>query len=297
MVAGCDRSIIYVRDYKVDSPRFQQPYLFTPDSIDFDARISFSASSLPRSQLKGYTHKPVLLDINGIFQVDTVITDEGIAYFELPGNGHPYKGTNLAWNFQNYSLSAFIDRPVSQRFGYWFGLNHSKVGQEQYNIFSFGLGYWIPTKYVAGRIDFSIQFINRNYTSHFIQLVTHPKARTDVAFFEFSDSQTSCDWQSSLTINTNSRESTTNLFLQISGAGQTLSSFEEEAPLRAARSYVYVRHFAYIQTLTVTPGAIVSLGSFGNLALGVQFINHYGLDIYGQSKLVSPLIQYSMPIQ
>ena len=285
LISSCSPSTtitkIYLQDIEVSGPINQSPVHITDSTqtgITISPRISFNT----KKSLQGKVDSHTMVNSHGIFQMDTVINNDGTFYLrETPGaNRSPFTGKNLTWNIAEITASMDFDFKLSRSFALFGGVNYSVVNEKPLWGGQFGLGLISSGKYASFRIDAGLNVQETPYEANTIVSVTKTSASgTSSYVIDYLDASKETNFSPffNFTLNSSNPDWLLNIFFQAGYSIQNLVNFTPEAEVYHNPFYYDdvsvtedLRGEAAAGLINITPGIFLNVGDTGRVLVGTR---------------------------
>ena len=273
---------IYLQEVEVSGPMNSSPIHITDSSgtgVTISPRISFNTKNTHTGKIDEHTR----VNSQGVFQVDTIITNDGTFYFqETPGaNKYQFNGKNFTWYTPDVTASLDIDFKISKSFAFFVGGNYSVVEQKPIWGGLFGIGLMGTGKSAAFRFDVGLNIQDIPYNAYtIVSVTTTGSSGTSSYVVDYDDISNKTQYNpfAAITINSFNKDWLFNIFLNAGYRSQSVVNF-------TPKDEVYHNPFYYADVyatedlrgevtagiVDITPGLYFNLGESGKIILGAKF--------------------------
>jgi hypothetical protein len=302
------KQTLYLQEIDIYGPINQAPIHLT-DSIETPSVIispRFSVNTQKEFTAKTGGHS--MVNINGIFQVDTSFFGDGtVKYTEAPGkNVHHFEDQNLNWNVSTITAGIDFDFVLTRNFALFGGVSYSS--QQSGGVWggNAGLGLFGNGKSVSFRFDAGVHIQTMKYDASTIADIQTESifggSDEYVVFYHDIDKSTNFDPFINFTINSANKEWLINFFFNAGYSIQSLYDFGPQTP--DTRYYNFLLVFPTGTVITqdfrgentagffnFTPGIYFNLNENSRVLLGVRFYFETQLENPSTSTFILPMLQ------
>jgi hypothetical protein len=307
-LGGCAdiKQTIYLQNAEVNGP-LNHPPIYISDNrngITVSPWLSFSS----RNQVTGRTNHS-RVNINGVYQLDTIYEGGQIYYRESNANQYEYTKNNVKWNLPNVKGGVDIDLPISRTVSIIGSFNY--VSQNLYQIVggSFGFGFYSVKNNNAIRLNIGCTLQEYQYDAETAVVSTidplfgREYSRTDI--FHDIDKKSSLNFFGNLTYNSVSETMPINFFFSFAFFSQTLLNIEPQNPNREYYPFGITttttdeRGETSTAYLSFTPGIYMNITPTMRLVLGINLVKDIGgfmsaTDSFSSKLFVMPLAKVDL---
>jgi hypothetical protein len=275
ILSGCTsvQQTIYIQDVEVNGP-LNNPPIFISDNrngITVSPWLSFNSNR----QINGLANHSNV-NINGVFQVDTIYEGGQLYYRQSNANNYPYNKTNVRWNLPDVKAGVDVDLPVSRTISIFGSFNY--VSQNLYQIVggSFGFGFYSIKNNGAIRLNVgcTLQEYQYDASTVIVQTVDPPfgKSYTEVGFFHDINKKSNLNVFGNLTYNTVSEDVPINFFFSLAFFSQTLLNIKPETPNTTYSPFGFTTSVSDTRGETSTAYVSISPGIYINFTPSMRFV-------------------------
>ena len=305
---GCTtiNQTLYLQNIEVSGPLNNLPLNITTNQKQGSFTISPRFSINDNKQLSGRIEQHSYVDNQGVYRIDTVLSNGTRYYKESAGkNVNEYKGDNLVWKLPSFLAAVNIDYSAGNHIALNLGLNYSVQDQQSYVGGSAGIGFFSEKGSSAFRFDAGVMWQSLSYVASTVVVTEETSfwgssSNTTVNFFKDKDKSTNWNPYVSLTFNTSSKTAPLNFFLNLGYFGQTLFSFEPSAPNREYYPFgINVitsdqRGESTTTFLNLSSGVFIDMTETSKIILGVRLLKETQIEEPSKSLFVLPVLQFDM---
>jgi hypothetical protein len=280
-----------LQNLAVEGPIFQPPVHMTQDSMRAIQLHPWITMITPDSRI-GVVEGHTKVNSNGIYYVDTIKTTTPYQYQEpLGANKIDYRGNNFSWQLPSAQYGLDLDITISNGTGLSVGGSYASVKNNSYWQ-AYGM---LSAAYRIGpesriRSDAGVEWQNQKYDADFVHTtVARFFGPNDVEFLSIHNAETQVNYFYSFTINSISKTSLINLFLQAAVVRQSLFYISDATGSNAVLNDNHETHYLY----SLSPGLSIRLAENVSAILGIRFI----WDASMESKTTTtfqPLLQFDI---
>lgn len=223
---------LYLQDAVIYGPVSQPPVKFLNTENDkkfsFSPKVYLNNSSEKTGRITGHSK----VNSEGVFQIDTNFTEDGLMLFkETSGaNKYDFRGNNMKWHIPLYMIELDADFYVTPKLIFTGGISLSEV--EQRNLFGWklGMGFGGFSGEFGLRFDAGLIWQEYEYTaSTVIERATtrlFQKTAHEVFLFEDKGKTTNLNHYFSINLHYAKEDAFINPFFGVAYSSQTILDFE-----------------------------------------------------------------------
>jgi len=275
ILSGCTsvQQTIYIQDVEVNGP-LNNPPIFISDNksgITVSPWLSFNSNH----QVNGIANHSNV-NVNGVFQVDTIYDGGQLYYRQSNANSYPYNKNNVRWNLPDIKAGVDVDLPVSRTISIFGSFNY--VSQNLYQIVggSFGFGFYSVKNNGAVRLNVgcTLQEYQYDASTVIVQTIDPPfgKSYTEVGFFHDINKKSNLNVFGNLTYNTVSEDVPINFFFSLAFFSQTLLNIKPETPNTLYSPFGFTTSVSDTRGETSTAYVSISPGIYMNVTPTMRFV-------------------------
>jgi hypothetical protein len=286
LLASCASQSVYVQQLRTDGTQVKPPLFMTDNPKEGDVRLVPKVAVGIPQKLVGRTPGHSNVNDNGVYQVDTVGSNE---FIERAGvNKHTFQGRNFHWEPPRVTASLDFEYFVTKTFSIVAGANYASSSSRSFLGAAAGVGFSFESKNLGIRVDLGAHWSSVAYDVDY-GVATKQFGQTDsrVEFFHETGKSSYLNSYGAFTINTKINTWALQGFLQLGINRLTLVDMTRRTSITDNAVVLQSASF-----FIVTPGFFVEVASGTRIVAGVHLSDETELLEADPGVLVVPFLQF-----